>query len=151
MHGLAMKLISCFGIGLGKRADYFDPWFKSQCSSTFRGIHYKPRVKTADGYTHKLVTPEHTDSGFITLLSTFMYPGLEVEINGEYKPIKPIKNAIVVNIGDMLEEISGYQVKATSHRVVDIGVERYSAPFFFDPKFSARISKDVLQSKRQYV
>lgn len=37
----------------------------------------------------KMVTPEHTDSGFITLLTTFMYPGLQVEINGEYRSIKP--------------------------------------------------------------
>jgi isopenicillin N synthase-like dioxygenase len=44
-----------------------------------------------------------------------------------------------VNIGDTLEALSGNQIKATRHRVMDIGVERYSSPFFFDPKFSARI------------
>mmetsp|Transcript_5858 Transcript_5858/g.9446 ORF Transcript_5858/g.9446 Transcript_5858/m.9446 type:complete len:111 (+) Transcript_5858:771-1103(+) len=78
-----------------------------------------------------------------------MYPGLEVEVGGEYKPIKPVENAIVVNIGDTLEEISGFQIKATRHRVADIGCERFSAPFFLDPKFSARISKDVLKSSRK--
>jgi len=52
------------------------------------------------------VTPEHADSGFITILSTFMYPGLEVEINGEYRPIKPVKNAMVVNLGKTLMQIS---------------------------------------------
>ena len=56
----------------------------------------------------KLVTPEHTDSGFITLLTTFMYPGLQVEINGEYRSIKPKENAIIINIGDALEKISNY-------------------------------------------
>ena len=55
----------------------------------------------------KLVTPEHSDSGFVTLLSTFMYHGLQVLIDGEYRSIKPIENAIVVNIGDTLEQISG--------------------------------------------
>jgi len=33
--------------------------------------------------------------------------------------------------------------------VLDIGVERYSSPFFFEPKFSSRISPDTLKSKRK--
>ena len=35
------------------------------------------------------------------------------------------------------------------HRVLDIGMERYSTPFFFEPKFSARISNTTLQSSRK--
>jgi hypothetical protein len=30
-------------IGLDKREDYFDPWFKKECTSAFRAIHYLPR------------------------------------------------------------------------------------------------------------
>jgi hypothetical protein len=36
------------------------------------------------------------------------------------------------------------------HRVLDIGCERYSTPFFFEPKFSARISDNTLASKRKH-
>ena len=97
----------------------------------------------------KLTCPEHADTGFITLLSTFNYPGLQVEIDGEYKSIKPIKNAIVMNIGETLSKISGYKIKATKHRVLDIGVERYSSPFFMEPKHSARIGEGILDSKRE--
>ena len=157
MHGFAIKLLRYFAIGLGKSEDYFDPWFKNECGSTFRAIHYKPRIGT---FTEKkgnienedlfnLVTPEHADSGFITLLTTFMFEGLEVEINGKYEKIKPLKNAIIVNIGNMLERISNNKIKATMHRVRDIGVERYSCPFFFDPKYSARISPNHLKSTRK--
>ena len=96
-----------------------------------------------------MVTPEHPDSGFITLLTTFMYHGLEVLIDGDYRPIKPIKNAVIVNVGQMLERISNYKIKATYHRVRDIGRERYSCPFFFDPKYSARLSPILLESKRK--
>ena len=153
MHNLARTLISCLAIGLGKKGDYFDPWFKDECSAIMRGIHYTPREENSDlelsEQERKLVTPEHTDSGFITLLSTFMFPGLEVEINGEYQPIKPVENAIVVNIGDTLEALSGNQIKATRHRVRDIGIERFSSPFFLDPKFSARVPKDCLFSSRK--
>ena len=153
MHKLASTLISCLAIGLGKKENYFDPWFKHECSSTMRGIHYSPRDQNSvcelNEQERKLVTPEHSDSGFITLLSTFMFSGLEVEINGEYQPIKPVENAIVVNIGETLEVLSGNQIKATKHRVMDIGIERFSSPFFFDPKFSARVPTDCLVSSRK--
>ena len=77
-----------------------------------------------------------------------MYPGLEVLINGKYKSIKPKPHALIVNIGETLEILSNKKIKATMHRVRDIGVERFSAVFFLQPKFSARISADILESSR---
>ena len=70
-------------------------------------------------------------------------------IDGEFRSIKSVKNAFVVNIGCTLEKISNMQIKATMHRVLDIGMERYSTPFFFEPKFSARISNTTLSSSRK--
>ena len=58
-------------------------------------------------------------------------------------------NAIAVNLGATLEKISQSKIKATRHRVLDIGIERYSSPFFLDPKFSARISTKLLESNRK--
>jgi isopenicillin N synthase-like dioxygenase len=55
-----------------------------------------------------------------------------------------------VNIGDTLEALSGNQIKATKHRVMDIGIERFSSPFFFDPKYSARVPTDCLISSRKF-
>jgi isopenicillin N synthase-like dioxygenase len=43
MHDLGLKILSHLSIGLGKKKDYFDPWFKEACGSTFRSIHYLPR------------------------------------------------------------------------------------------------------------
>ena len=146
--------MSYFAIGLGKPANYFDPWFKDECNTTLRPIHYLPRNKVqVEGHylepeLFKLVTPEHADSGFLTLLSTFMYPGLQVEIDGEYKSIAPVKNAIIINIGETLQSISHGKIKATKHRVVDIHKERYSCAFFLEPKLSARISNTLLESAR---
>ena len=82
LHNFSLKLMSYFAIGLGKPKNYFDPWFKDECNTTLRPIHYLPRngVQVEGHYLDpelfKLVTPEHADSGFLTLLSTFMYPGL---------------------------------------------------------------------------
>ena len=60
-----------------------------------------------------------------------------------------MKDAIIVNIGETLERISNKRIKATLHRVADIGAERFSCPFFLDPKFSARINHSILESKRE--
>ena len=51
-------------------------------------------------------------------------------------------------MGALLQRISDNKIKATMHRVVDIGIERYSCPFFFDPKFSARVTTNILKSSR---
>jgi len=34
-------------------------------------------------------------------------------------------------------------LKATKHRVLDIGSERYSCPFFFEPHYKAKIPVDL--------
>lgn len=93
----------------------------------------------------KFTTPIHTDSGFLTLLSTFNYHGLQVDIGaGNYKSVRPVPNTLVINLGDMLSRITNYQLKATKHRVLDIGVERFSSPFFFEPNYSARIPVSLI-------
>jgi len=80
----------------------------------------------------------------LTLLSTFNYPGLQVEVSdGVYKSVRPVPNTLVVNLGDMLSRITNYKLKATKHRVLDIGVERFSSPFFFEPHYAARIPTEV--------
>ena len=119
--------------------------------STFRSIYYLPRSHEGaaksdklDSDLIKLTTPEHCDSGFLTLLTTFGYPGLQVEINGEFKSIKPEPNCLVVNVGETLQFMSSLKIKATKHRVLDIGVTRYSSPFFVEPKYSALLPSNML-------
>ena len=51
---------------------------------------------------------------------------------------------MVVNLGDTLSRITNYKLKATKHRVLDIGMERYSNPFFLDPKYSSIIPSNIL-------
>lgn len=54
---------------------------------------------------------------------------------------------IVVNLGDMISRITDYKLKATKHRVLDIGVERFSSPFFFEPHYGAKIPNNILVSE----
>ena len=46
----------------------------------------------------------------------------------------------------MLARITGNQLKSTKHRVLDIGVERYSSPFFFEPFYGAEIPTSIIET-----
>ena len=98
MHALALKLLEYLATGLGLERQFFHPWFVKDSLSTYRAIHILPRTagivdssKLSEDH-FKLTTPEHCDSGFMTLLTTFGYPGLQVLIDGEFRSIKPVYN-----------------------------------------------------------
>ena len=153
---MGLKLISFIAIGLGKNSNYFDDYFSGGNLVTYRNIHYQPRTFNEvdsiklDKDSLKLTTPEHSDSGFLTILNTFGYPGLQAQIEGKYRSIEPIENTLVINQGDTFAKMTNYKVKATSHRVLDIGKERYSAPMFLDPKYSAKVfnNQNVQETER---
>lgn len=97
MHKLGIKLMSHIAEGLGKPSDFFDKWFIENTCSTFRIIRYLPRntgLVNQDSLNNedlKFTTPIHTDSGFLTLLSTFSYPGLQVDVGaGVYRSVRPV-------------------------------------------------------------
>ena len=95
MTVVGCKLLEYIAIGLGFDRFFFHEWFEKDSLSTQRAIHILPRSAgivdssklSADLF--KLTTPEHTDSGFLTLLTTFGYPGLQVLMDGEYRSVKP--------------------------------------------------------------
>ena len=138
-------------MGLGKDRHFFREWFTGAPLSTFRTIRYLPRSQSTvrndllDENQLKLTTPSHKDSGFLTLLCTFGYPGLRVLYNGEYQYVKPLPNHLVINLGKTFERITNFTLKATCHQVADIGVERYSCPFFLDPCSSTIIPSNILK------
>jgi isopenicillin N synthase-like dioxygenase len=147
---ISREVMSHIAEGLGKPPGFFDQWVLENSCSTFRFAHYLPRsaqlvdMSRLSEAEMKLTTPEHVDTCFMTLLSTFGYPGLQVETSeGVFKSILPKENTLVVNLGDILSRITGGLLKATKHRVVDIGVERFSCPFFLEPCYLARIPSNL--------
>lgn len=98
MHALSLRLLEYLAIGLNKDRYFFHEWFQNDSLSTYRAIHILPRAAGVVNSSQlsedhfKLTTPEHCDSGFITILSTLGFPGLQVEIDGEFKSVRPIYN-----------------------------------------------------------
>ena len=80
MHEMAMEVLRLAARGLGIDENAFEPIFLDKPLSTFRLIHYPPwkgePSKNAIVEDGKFVTsPDHTDSNFLTLLTTFNYKG----------------------------------------------------------------------------
>lgn len=84
---------------------------------------------------------EHTDYGLLTLLLQDGVGGLQVKTREGWIEAPPIPGTFVVNIGDMLDRMTGGLYRSTPHRVRrnTAGRDRLSFPLFFDPAFDARI------------
>lgn len=86
-------------------------------------------------------TGAHTDYGCLTLLTQDDVGGLQVfGENGEWIDVCPIKDYLVVNIGDMLMHWTGNDLKSTLHRVLNNpNKSRYSVPFFYEPDWNVKV------------
>jgi len=54
-------------------------------------------------------------------------------------------------LGSIFELITDGKFKATFHRVLDIGRERYSSPFFFEPSYYTHIPMNLINDSDDYV
>ncbi len=104
-------------------------------NSILRPIHYPPITQEN---VPNVRAGAHEDINLITLLVGASAEGLEVLSEGEWLPVTTEGDAIVVNIGDMLQRLSNHVYPSTSHRVVNPGnanarKPRYSVPFFLHP------------------
>ncbi|XP_042505344.1 1-aminocyclopropane-1-carboxylate oxidase homolog 1-like [Macadamia integrifolia] len=63
------------------------------------------------------ITP-HTDPGVLTMLLQNHIGGLQVKYGDEWLEAKPVPDALVINIGDILQMISNDEYKSVEHRVL---------------------------------
>jgi isopenicillin N synthase-like dioxygenase len=100
-----------------------------------RVIYYPPTVNAPPGAVRSAA---HEDINLITLLSGATSEGLELlRRDGTWMPIHVSFDHIVVDSGDMLQNVTNGLYKSTTHRVVnprDAGSERFSMPCFIHPR-----------------
>jgi isopenicillin N synthase-like dioxygenase len=88
----------------------------------------------------------HEDINLITLLPAATSSGLQVkDLQGNWHDIPMGPRTMVINAGDMLQELTQKYIVSTTHRVINPekaqkSVARMSIPTFFHPKATTRLS-----------
>ncbi|XP_020975623.1 protein SRG1 [Arachis ipaensis] len=83
----------------------------------------------------------HSDGGGLTiLLQANQVEGLQIKKDGLWIPVRPLPNAFIINIGDMLEIITNGIYSSVEHRAtVNSEKERLSIATFYNPALDAII------------
>ena len=127
LGALADELLALLALGLGLPERQFEDLFGDERMSLTKLIRYPATPPGQFGVN------AHHDTGFLTLLATGGVAGLQVENpDGQWIDVPCIPDSFVVNLGEMLQAMTGNYFVATPHRVV-ANQERYSAGYFHGP------------------
>jgi isopenicillin N synthase-like dioxygenase len=132
---LGTRVLRALALHIGLAENYFED--KTDVgNSILRPIHYPPITQES---VPNVRAGAHEDINLITLLVGASAEGLELRTReGTWLPITTNGDAIVVNIGDMLQRLTNHVYPSTTHRVINPPGEkarqpRYSVPFFLHP------------------
>ena len=135
VSALGQTLLQGVALGLGIAPDWFATHLTTDPTLLFRIFHYPP------GDTDSWGVGEHTDYGLLTLLAQDRHGGLQVRTRGTWVDVPADPYVFVVNIGDMLEKMTGGLYRSNPHRVRNLsGRDRLSFPLFVDPSWDARVT-----------
>ena len=152
MEQLGSVLMRSIARGIGLPEQTFDAAFAGGIS-TLRLIHYPVRPEASfdgadpdkvwvehGGRKRYVIGAAHVDSGFVTLLAQDGVEGLQARArDGSWIDVPPVEGTLAVNFGGLLERWTGGRIRATEHRVLGPGRERFSIPFFYEPRVDCRI------------
>lgn len=130
---VAQILLTAMATILGTHADQLLRLFESPLSNMTL-LHYPPQAPNAGAFG---IHP-HKDTDVFTILAPDPIGGLFVKCRADpyWTQVEAPGDALVVNIGDLMELWSGGYFVSTPHKVVNSsGAERYSFPYFLVPRF----------------
>lgn len=134
---VATKLLTLMAQNLNLKPHYFNENFGEDSRMSLRMNYYPPCPQPE----LVLGVQPHSDAGGLTLLvQDYDREGLNIKKEGSWISVKPIPNAFIVNIGDILEIMSNGRYKSIMHRVLtNRERERLSIAAFYSPSYSAEI------------
>jgi isopenicillin N synthase-like dioxygenase len=153
MTRLSVAMMHSIARALNLPENCFDGAFDGGIS-TLRLIRYPVRLKASfEGGDHSemwtthrgepryLLGRAHVDSGFMTLLAQDGVGGLQAQhLDGRWLDVPPEEGTLAINFGKVLERWTAGGIRATVHRVLGSGSERYSIPFFYEARADAVIA-----------
>ncbi len=140
MGGLAEELMAVLAMGLDLEPEHFDHRFGDKRMSLTKIIHYPPTPEGEFGVN------AHHDTGFLTIMAAGKTAGLQVQnAAGGWIPVPNVPETFVINLGEMLQGMSGNYFIATPHRVVT-AEERYSVGYFHGPSLDTTLEPVPLGS-----
>jgi len=135
MGRVAEELMDLLSTGLGLGPGHLRAVFGERPLSFVKLISYPPTPAGEAGVN------AHHDAGFLTLLLQHGVGGLQA-LNplGEWVDVEPRDDAFVVNLGEMLQEMTGNYFVATTHRVIT-DQARFSSGYFHGPDLRTRLDR----------
>lgn len=126
-----LKVLEACALYLGEEKDRISQT-AVEGNSILRMIHYPPIPMDRD--PNSIRAGAHEDINLITLLIDATSSGLELmDRKGNWIPVVTPKGCLIVDAGDMLQNLTNGFYKSTTHRVVNPDNSRearYSMPFF---------------------
>lgn len=127
LGAVAWELMEVMSVGLGLPRQHLRAVFGERPLSFAKLISY-PRTPAGEAGVNA-----HHDAGFLTLLLQHGVGGLQaLAPDGEWIDVDPPAGAIIVNIGEMLQAMTGNYFVACTHRVIATE-PRYSTAYFHGP------------------
>ncbi|KAJ5221685.1 uncharacterized protein N7469_010572 [Penicillium citrinum] len=141
-------VLRALAIGMGLDNETYLLEKHSGHNNQLRLLNYPPVPAEIFETERAVRCPAHTDWSSITLLFQDDCGGLEIEDvtdPGNFVPAVPVKNAIIMNVGDLLQRWSNDHLRSTSHRVTvppssdrfegedRMTRRRFSIPYFLSP------------------
>lgn len=135
MEGLAQRILGACSLYLGKDKEWLGG-MSQEGNTIMRIIHYPPVGDHAP--VGAVRSAAHEDINLITLLVTATADGLQVmDHDGSWIEVEGDARYIIVDSGDMLQNITNGLFQSTTHRVVnpkDTTSRRFSMPMFVHPR-----------------
>lgn len=146
LRHVARELLQAFMLALGQKPDALDHLVTGTKNELLKLIHY-PVIAEKDYQG----VGAHKDSNILTLLLQDPIGGLQVLHHEEWLDVPYVENALVINIGEVLELATNGYLVANTHRVISPQQkDRYSVAYFISPSlFAGEISILTLPQKLQ--
>ncbi|KAL9818777.1 putative thebaine 6-O-demethylase [Arabidopsis thaliana] len=137
LKSIAKVLFAKLASALKIKPEEMEKLFDDELGQRIRMNYYPPCPEPDKAIG---LTPHSDATGLTILLQVNEVEGLQIKKDGKWVSVKPLPNALVVNVGDILEIITNSTYRSIEHRgVVNSEKERLSVASFHNTGFGKEI------------